>query len=844
MAVRNTELEGEVRRLRSALHKSEAGGKRVADELALIYDAVPIGLCELDTELRYVRVNERLAQMNGLPVEAHLGKTLHEIVPDVAAEAEPLLRRVLETGEPIVGVEMRGRTAAEPAHQRYWMSQYWPLKSDNGKVGGIQVVVEEFTEHKQLEESRQREEEFRTLAENSSDVIVRYDRTLTRTYANPAIEAIFGRPREAIIGKTNRDAGLPEDVADAWDEHLRDAFATGRERSMEFWLPTPKGRRYLQSRLVPEFNAQGEVQTLLGITRDLTRNKYIEEALRQSEQQYRELVDNLHEGIWRIDHEEKTIFVNRRMAEMLGYEPAEMIAKRLFTFMSPQAVEVATRNLTRGRQHVRADYEFEFQRKDGTPMIARIATTPLFDEAGQYRGALASVEDITDRKRVEQALRESESRFRQVIELVPDILYRAELPSHRATFISPAVEPMLGFAPAEWLSDAQMWQRQIHEEDRERLLAEMEPALALGDRFVVRYRMWHKDRRSFRWFEDRARIERDNEGRPVAVFGVISDITDRVRADEALRRREQEFRALAERALDVVARVDRDLRIRYVNPAIQTISERPLASFLNKTIFELEFPPDVQSQWAENLKAVFTTGEDRRFTSIYPVGDDKKRVFDTRLVPEFTPAGEVESIVSVTREITRLHEAEDQIRRNVKQLESVNKLLEEQTRTDSLTGLANRRHLFNYIDSEWRREGRHDRPISLIVADIDFFKAYNDHYGHLAGDDCLRSVANTLSGQVHRPGDLLARYGGEEFVVVLPETPLSGALELAEAMREAVGDLQIQHAQSPIGPHVTISLGVAELLPRGHKSDDLFMLADAALYQAKERGRNRVERAN
>jgi diguanylate cyclase (GGDEF)-like protein len=104
-------------------------------------------------------------------------------------------------------------------------------------------------------------------------------------------------------------------------------------------------------------------------------------------------------------------------------------------------------------------------------------------------------------------------------------------------------------------------------------------------------------------------------------------------------------------------------------------------------------------------------------------------------------------------------------------------------------------------------------------------------------------VSDVLRAQVRRPSDLLARYGGEEFVVVLPETALSGALELAEGMRQAVADLHMEHKQSPIAPHVTISLGVAELFPKGHKSDDLFILADAALYQAKEKGRNRVESA-
>lgn len=839
--VQISELEDEVHRLRAALRACETRGKRMAEELSVIFLALPIGVCILDTDLRYVRLNERLARMNGLPVEAHLGKTPREIVPDVAPEAEPLLRQVLEAGTPITGSTVRGRTRAAPDVEREWVSHYWPLKDDGGRVFGVTVVVEESTERKRLVESLQREEEFRTLAENSTDVIVRYDRSLRRSYANPAIELLFGLPRETTIGKTNLEIGVPADVASVWDEHLRRAFATGQERTMEFWLPTPKGRRYLQSRVVPELNARGEVETLLGITRDLTRNKYIEEALRDSEKQYRELVENLHEGIWRIDQEEKTTFVNRRMAEMLGYEPAEMMAKPLSSFMSDKAVQTATRNIARGRRHVRAAYEFEFQHKDGTPILTRIATTPLFDEAGRYRGALASVVDITERKRVEEALRESEARFRQVIELVPDVLYRSEVPSHRATFVSSAIERMLGFTPMEWLADPTMWLRQMHDDDREQALAEIEPSVALGDGFVVRYRIWRKDRHSFRWVEDRARIERDRDGRATAIFGALSDITDRVRAEETIRRREQEFRALAESSLDVVSRFDRELRYRYMNPAIESITGQPPEAFVNKTIFEGTLPAKTKAVWVDELNKVLATGKDSRFTFRYPGRDGNVRVFDTRLVPEFGTNDEVASVISVTREVTRIYEAEEQVRKNVKQLEVVNELLEAQTRTDSLTGLANRRYLFDYMEREWRRETRHGHVISLIIADIDFFKAYNDHYGHLAGDECLRRVAHALRAQVHRPGDLLARYGGEEFVAVLPETPLGSARELAEAMRHAVADLRMKHERSPVAPHVTISLGVAELAPKGHKTDDLFLLADNALYRAKEKGRNAVE---
>jgi diguanylate cyclase (GGDEF)-like protein len=141
----------------------------------------------------------------------------------------------------------------------------------------------------------------------------------------------------------------------------------------------------------------------------------------------------------------------------------------------------------------------------------------------------------------------------------------------------------------------------------------------------------------------------------------------------------------------------------------------------------------------------------------------------------------------------------------------------------------------------WRRAQREAAPVSLVLIDIDHFKKYNDHYGHLAGDDCLRRVAQALQHAVKRPFDLVARYGGEEFAVVLPDTGIPGAKRLAEEMRKAVEALDIAHALSALSGRVTISSGVAALAPEaGAHPDMLIAAADACLYEAKLAGRNRV----
>ncbi len=183
------------------------------------------------------------------------------------------------------------------------------------------------------------------------------------------------------------------------------------------------------------------------------------------------------------------------------------------------------------------------------------------------------------------------------------------------------------------------------------------------------------------------------------------------------------------------------------------------------------------------------------------------------------------------------------LQQRTRQLEEANTLLERLSNLDGLTSIPNRRYFENLYETEWRRACREKAWVSLIMVDVDFFKSYNDHHGHLAGDECLKQIAQTLN-EKNRAGDLVARYGGEEFVALLTSNTREGALHSAERMRLRVEELEIVHGHSSVSPHVTVSLGVAS--KRADTESDpteLLQKADEALYLAKTRGRNRVEAA-
>ena len=174
-------------------------------------------------------------------------------------------------------------------------------------------------------------------------------------------------------------------------------------------------------------------------------------------------------------------------------------------------------------------------------------------------------------------------------------------------------------------------------------------------------------------------------------------------------------------------------------------------------------------------------------------------------------------------------------------LKSQSDLLRQWVYTDGLTGVFNRRCFDERLAEEWGRAQRNDTALSVILIDIDFFKRYNDRYGHQAGDECLRRVAATLKAGLHRPGDLLARYGGEEFVCLLPLTPLEGSLQLARELGQQLFNHQLTHADSSVAPVVTASLGVCSISGScALTADELVRGADAQLYLAKSQGRNQA----
>ena len=197
--------------------------------------------------------------------------------------------------------------------------------------------------------------------------------------------------------------------------------------------------------------------------------------------------------------------------------------------------------------------------------------------------------------------------------------------------------------------------------------------------------------------------------------------------------------------------------------------------------------------------------------------------------------GEVEALVGFMFDISERKKTEEELLR-------LQKELEELSFKDGLTGVANRRMFDSIMEIEWENARRNHQPLSLLMLDIDYFKQYNDHYGHIKGDDCLRQVAQVLSLAATRSRDFIARFGGEEFVMILPETDENSAEKVAERCRSLISEAGIPHEQSEISPLLTMSLGVGTIIPASGDEPKTFIeVVDRLLYKAKQNGRDRIE---
>lgn len=342
-----------------------------------------------------------------------------------------------------------------------------------GQIDGSLLVraLRYAIDRKQAQEQlRQSEEHFRTLIENSLDIITVLNQDGTIRYASPSVKRVLGYAPKELLRKNAFELVHPDDVSDLRTIFLHViqnpgfvGFAEFRFRRKEgSWCVLESIGKYLQ---------ESECGVVVN-ARDITERRETQEALQESQEQYRRIVETAQEGIWMIDARNRTSFVNKKMAEMLGYTVDEMMGVPLFHFMDEEARSRAAVTLERRRQGISEQLEIKYRRKDGTGMWAHLSTNPIFDNEGRYAGALAMVIDITERKRADEELRASEERYRLLFEenLTGNFV---STPDGVLLSCNPAFARIFGFASVEEAMQSNMKSLYQDDSQRERLLAQL-----------------------------------------------------------------------------------------------------------------------------------------------------------------------------------------------------------------------------------------------------------------------------------------------------------------------------------------------------------------------------------
>ncbi|MEG4349758.1 PAS domain S-box protein [Microcoleus sp. LAD1_D3] len=523
--------------------------KALEQELAqrqALFDAffqeAPAGLCILDSQLRYVQINQFLAEINCLSPAEHIGKTVREILPNIAPIIEPLYEQILRTKQPLINIEMSGDNPRKPGFVRHLTGSYFPLLDQDGEAFGIGAVIIDITDRKLAEAALQKSEQlYRTMARNfPNGAVMLFDREMRFTLVEGRELAAVGLSKELMEGKTIWEVFEP-DFCGVLEPNYRAALA-GETVVTEF---TYRDRIYLGHTL-PVRNERQEIIGGLLMTQNITARQLAEEALRESEEKYRCIVETADEGIWMINTEGNTSFVNNKMADMLGCTPEEMIGQSLFAFMDAEGIALAQANLNRRREGIREQLDFKFRRRDGSDLWAIVSTNSLADKQGRYVGALAMVADITDRKQTEAALQQSESKFRSLYELtsLPVLMLyeKAIADANTATlklFGCTAPQQLYGKNPAQLSPPFQPNGR-----DSLSLVNEMmDLAFERGNhRFE-----WVHQRLDGTDFPAEVVLTVIEVGNEKIIQAVVQDLTDRKLAEETLVRSEQALRQQAQR---------------------------------------------------------------------------------------------------------------------------------------------------------------------------------------------------------------------------------------------------------------------------------------------------------
>ncbi|SDY10348.1 EAL domain-containing protein [Nitrosomonas sp. Nm33] len=593
-------------------------------------------------------------------------------------------------------------------------------------------------------------------------------------------------------------------------------------------------------------DSSGRAIEVLGTVQDISERKFAEEVVKQAKTLLQTVIDATPDWIFVKDKQYRFVLANQSFASSQGLKPAEMIGKPDTDFWSEHLCYGDPAQGIRGF-HTDDDEAIAGKTVHNPADPATLADgqlrwfdtwkLPMRDANGEVIGVLAYARDITDRLN-------AELKYRTLIEQIPAVTYIANInPTADTLYVSPQIESQLGFSVQECLDDPQMRIKQIHPDDREKIIASLSASFMTGESYNLEYRIFKKDG-NIAWVRDDAILLKDGAGKPLLFQGVLFDITNQRQTEENLKsaieelrtseKHQRELRTLAEReqsrmrallsAMNIgILFEDDEQKVEYFNPAFLHMwdisSHENLLNIPTKTVFERFTKYFVQSSHAAKFR--------RDALDTHEISEQSElQLTDGRILTQLSyPVNDVKG-----RSIGRLWIYEDitKERQTAKQLIYL-------AERDPLTGLYNRHRFQEELDNLIATSLRNQSKFALLYFDLDDFKYINDTFGHRAGDMVLVRAAREISSIV-RHIEIFARLGGDEFAILSLIQPKDDISALPVRIVTAISSIPLRFHNTNI--RLTSSVGVAIFPEHGETAENLIAHADAAMYQAKNQGKN------
>jgi len=649
----------------------------------------------------------------------------------------------------------------------------------------------------------------RSIFDSALDAVVTMDASGAITDWNPMAQTIFGWSKSEVVGELVADTIIPERYREAHRLGLTRFIDTGVGPVMNTRLELEGLHRdghEFPIELSISATATGNRHVFSAFVRDIAERHRAEEALRASEARYRQIVETAFEGVWIIDRNNETTFVNQPMADMLGYLPGEMLGKPVLTFMDAdaQASFVANRD---GRQKAhQPTHEFRFRRKDGSELWVLLESSPDLDATGNYRGSLAMVTDVTERRRGQEALR----RLAGMVATSTDAIMAVDL----------------GGSILNWNRGAERMYGYTAEEIIGRSISTITPDAKAGELAAILARARRGEAidqvETLRRRKDGSLVEvsisfstlEDADGTLIATTGIHRDISVAKRAAEALRASEDRYRRIVETAYEGIWVIDAQNITTFVNPRMGEMLGWTAEEMVGRSVLDF-LDAEARARFdANQLSRIEGISAQREIRFTRKDGADLWTLLSIR--PNIDEAGHYEGSLAMAMDITE--------RRRVQ------KALEYQALHDALTGLPNRLLLAERLAEALASAMAAHQQVGVLILDLDHFKEVNETFGLQAGDRLLEQVGPRLRSELGEK-DLVARLSGDEFGVLLTNADPTAASTKAACLLEAL-ERPFEVDGQPL--ELAASIGVATFPNDGDDVDTLLRHADIALFVAKQ----------